>query len=78
MGNAKKYFPCVEYAYTTIPTYPSGQIGFLVANSIKESCKLPKRNLPKGLETSYYNQSIHQAFFGRIYRFNEVGNSKIK
>src|SRR6476646_3134259 len=26
-----KTYSTVEYAYTTIPTYPSGQIGFIVA-----------------------------------------------
>jgi spermidine synthase len=34
----KEVFPNVEYGYTTIPTYPSGQIGFMVcskdANSV--------------------------------------------
>lgn len=25
-------FPAVEYAYSTIPTYPSGQIGFMLCS----------------------------------------------
>jgi spermidine synthase len=30
-------FPSVEYAYTAIPTYPSGQIGFMIlSNTAKE------------------------------------------
>lgn len=31
MGHLKNIFSSVRYAYTTIPTYPSGQIGFFVA-----------------------------------------------
>jgi spermidine synthase len=34
MRDAKALYPVVDYAYTCIPTYPSGQIGFvLVARS---------------------------------------------
>lgn len=28
----KSLFPVVEYAYCTIPTYPSGQIGFMLCS----------------------------------------------
>ncbi|KAG7265362.1 hypothetical protein CRUP_006026 [Coryphaenoides rupestris] len=28
----KTLFPVVEYAYCTIPTYPSGQIGFMLCS----------------------------------------------
>lgn len=35
----KEVFPVAEYAYTTIPTYPSGQIGFMVC------CKDANRNV---------------------------------
>lgn len=57
----------VEYAYTTIPTYPSGQIGFMVC------CKDDKVNVKKPLRTlddeeenkryRYYNKYIHEASF---------------
>lgn len=30
--NARPFFAAVEYAYTQIPTYPLGQIGFLVCS----------------------------------------------
>lgn len=29
----QKLYPVVEYCYTTIPTYPSGQIGFLICST---------------------------------------------
>lgn len=60
-------FPIAEYAYTTIPTYPSGQIGFMVA------CKDGRVNLREPLRTwtreeeerlcRYYNQDVHRAAF---------------
>ncbi|KAK2821804.1 putrescine aminopropyltransferase [Arthroderma sp. PD_2] len=63
----REVFPVVEYAYTTIPTYPSGQIGFLVA------CKDPERNVRDPVRSwsreeedklcRYYNQDIHRASF---------------
>jgi spermidine synthase len=65
--DCKEVFPNVEYAYTTIPTYPSGQIGFMVC------CKDAKRDLSKPLRTfteeeeenlfRYYNGDIHKAAF---------------
>jgi hypothetical protein len=60
-------FPTVEYAYTTIPTYPSGQIGFMVC------CKDKDRDVTKPLRSwsreeeeklcRYYNKEIHSASF---------------
>lgn len=60
-------FPVAEYAYTTIPTYPSGQIGFMVC------CKDPKRDVKKPVRTwtpeeeeklcKYYSKEIHEAAF---------------
>ena len=60
-------FPTVEYAYTTIPTYPSGQIGFMVC------CKDSKRDVKEPLRSwspeeeeklcRYYNKEIHRASF---------------
>jgi spermidine synthase len=65
--DCKEVFPNVEYAYTTIPTYPSGQIGFMVC------CKDAKRELSKPLRSftpeqeeklfRYYNKDIHSAAF---------------
>lgn len=55
-------FATAEYAYTTIPTYPSGQIGFMVC------CKDPAVNVKKAIrqpegELKYYNELIHEASF---------------
>ncbi|EEB09285.1 spermidine synthase [Schizosaccharomyces japonicus yFS275] len=64
---ARKAFPNVRYAYTTIPTYPSGSIGFVVAS------KNTAIDLSKPLRTwtaeeeaklcRYYNKEIHEAAF---------------
>ncbi|GAA95623.1 uncharacterized protein L969DRAFT_22176 [Mixia osmundae IAM 14324] len=59
--DTKTLFPVVEYAYTSIPTYPSGTIGFIV-------CSLdPKRDLRSPLvtirDTRYWNPTVHRASF---------------
>jgi len=58
---ASTIFPVAEYAFTTIPTYPSGQIGFLVCS------KEPNRDLSTPLRelqgNMYYNKAVHGAAF---------------
>ncbi|KAI5797428.1 Spermine/spermidine synthase-domain-containing protein [Peziza echinospora] len=65
--SCKEVFPVAEYAYTTIPTYPSGQIGFMVC------CKDATRDVSKPVRSwtdeeeeqkcRYYNKRIHEAAF---------------
>jgi len=68
IGFTKTQFKSVEYAYTTIPTYPCGQIGFLLC-STGDSCKTPKRTpeealLPAEVDSlRYYHPAIHSASF---------------
>lgn len=54
-------FATSEYAYTTIPTYPSGQIGFTIC------AKAPGRDLTTPLRevkgTKYYNKLLHKSAF---------------
>ena len=65
--DCKQVFPNVEYAYTTIPTYPSGQIGFMVCCKDKDrNVKEPIRKWSREEEERlcrYYNQDIHRASF---------------
>jgi spermidine synthase len=57
----KVIFPTVEYAFTTIPTYPSGQIGFTMAAKAEgRDLKTPLRSV-KGCR--YYNENVHRAAF---------------
>jgi len=60
-------FPTVEYAYTTVPTYPSGQIGFflLSLDDRTNACRLPSRAPAKDFQAKlkYYNHQLHRAAF---------------
>ena len=60
-----KFYTTVDYAYTSIPTYPSGQIGFIIASKNRATCKTPSRSPTEDqLETmKYYSPEIHQASF---------------
>uniref|UniRef100_G3NVJ1 Spermidine synthase n=1 Tax=Gasterosteus aculeatus aculeatus TaxID=481459 RepID=G3NVJ1_GASAC len=64
----KTLFPVVDYAYSTIPTYPSGQIGFMLCSKNPETNFLkPMRELSKeerkSMNLKYYNPEIHKASF---------------
>ncbi len=65
MDSIKQTYTTVEYAYTTIPTYPSGQIGFIVAGKNRGSCKEPARNPTDEQQDAlnYYSSDIHKASF---------------
>lgn len=66
-NDCSNVFPVAEYAWTTIPTYPSGQIGFLVC------CKDGSRNVRQPLRKvsaeeedklfRYYSAKVHEAAF---------------
>lgn len=65
--DCRQIFPNVAYAYTTIPTYPSGQIGFMICS------KDASRDLTKPLRRftdeeedklcKYYTADLHSASF---------------
>lgn len=63
----RKVFPVAEYAYTTIPTYPTGQIGFMVCSKNNSAnVKKPLREISDEKEAQlykYYNKRIHEAAF---------------
>jgi spermidine synthase len=59
-------YTSVEYAYTTIPTYPSGQIGFIVATKGKsDGCKTAARIPDDAMQETlrYYSNELHGAAF---------------
>ncbi|RPD53872.1 saccharopine dehydrogenase [Lentinus tigrinus ALCF2SS1-7] len=61
LATTRSLFPVAEYAYTTIPTYPSGQIGFMVASKeAGRDLSTPVRQVPN---TRYYNAEVHKASF---------------
>ena len=66
----------VQYAFTTIPTYPSGQIGFMLCTKAAQEGvpqaqdpREPKQSPPGSPEgrdygpLRYYNQDVHRAAF---------------
>lgn len=60
-------FPTVHYAYTSVPTYPSGQIGFLLGSldTSQNAIRAPRR-APSGIfqrQLKYYNSATHAAAF---------------
>jgi spermidine synthase / saccharopine dehydrogenase (NADP+, L-glutamate-forming) len=57
----KTIFPVATYAFTTIPTYPSGQIGFVLCS--KEKGRDLSKPLRKVKGTRYYNEEVHKAAF---------------
>lgn len=58
-------YTSVGYAYTTIPTYPSGQIGFIIATKGRGECsspvRFPSEDVQKALR--YYTPELHKAAF---------------
>ncbi|KAJ5291736.1 spermidine synthase [Penicillium angulare] len=60
-------FPVAEYAFTTIPTYPSGQIGFMVCcKDANRNVREPVRSWSREEEDKlcrYYNADVHRASF---------------
>eukprot|EP00285_Hemiselmis_virescens_P019349 CAMPEP_0173394556 /NCGR_PEP_ID=MMETSP1356-20130122/28137_1 /TAXON_ID=77927 ORGANISM="Hemiselmis virescens, Strain PCC157" /NCGR_SAMPLE_ID=MMETSP1356 /ASSEMBLY_ACC=CAM_ASM_000847 /LENGTH=302 /DNA_ID=CAMNT_0014352969 /DNA_START=31 /DNA_END=939 /DNA_ORIENTATION=+ len=59
-------FGTVGYAYTTIPTYPSGQIGFLISAKeegvpLHKPVREPEEAMQEAMK--YYSPEIHSASF---------------
>uniref|UniRef100_A0A8C5AH95 Spermidine synthase n=1 Tax=Gadus morhua TaxID=8049 RepID=A0A8C5AH95_GADMO len=64
----KTLFPVVEYAYCTIPTYPSGQIGFMLCSkntetNFREPVKELSHEEVESMNLKYYNSGVHRASF---------------
>jgi len=72
MQTTRSIFAVSEYAYTTIPTYPSGQIGFMVcAKAPGRDLKTPVREVKN---TRYYNAPLH----GSAFNLPEFARSLLK
>jgi spermidine synthase len=67
MEDAGKMYPTVDYGYSCVPTYPDGQIGFIIASKTanKLSLRQASRPVPDEMRASlrYYNEEIHRAAF---------------
>ncbi|XP_069111866.1 spermidine synthase-like [Argopecten irradians] len=64
----RNLYPVVDYAYTTIPTYPSGQIGFILCSLNPDTLfSEPLRKFTEEehirLKLRYYNTEVHRGAF---------------
>ncbi|XP_037674720.1 spermidine synthase isoform X2 [Choloepus didactylus] len=64
----KSLFPVVDYAYCTIPTYPSGQIGFMLCSknpstNFREPVQQLTQKQVEQMQLKYYNSDVHRAAF---------------
>ncbi|XP_046547106.1 spermidine synthase-like isoform X1 [Haliotis rubra] len=64
----KTIYPSVSYSYTTIPTYPSGQIGFVLCSlnpdmNFEDPINALSQEQGEKLKLKYYNTAIHKAAF---------------
>lgn len=64
----RNQFPAAAYAYTSVPSYPSGQIGFVIG-SLDNDVKFDTPDLvfsredEKAMNLRYYNSDVHKAAF---------------
>ncbi|XP_028037962.1 spermidine synthase [Bombyx mandarina] len=64
----KNQFPAAAYCYTSVPTYPSGQIGFVIGSLTKDiKFNEPQltftRDEEEAMNLRYYNSEVHRAAF---------------
>lgn len=68
MKHCNKYFPTVRYAVTAVPSYPCGQIGFIIGSTEKnDDLKMPKKVFNDqqldAMKMRYYSAETHRAAF---------------
>lgn len=68
LKSCKSIFPVVDYAYTCIPTYPGGQIGFILCSTNPETeFRKPVTKFSdaesESMELRYYSAEMHSAAF---------------
>jgi spermidine synthase len=66
LDSSRKTYKAVAYAWASVPTYPSGQIGFILCSNEERDFKVPARSFPPEFEKAklkYYNQQVHSAAF---------------
>ncbi|RLU20051.1 hypothetical protein DMN91_006657 [Ooceraea biroi] len=66
--HCKSVFPVAAYAVTTVPTYPTGQIGFVLGSSDSQTdlttpLKIFSEEELNRMEMKYYDDKIHRAAF---------------
>lgn len=67
MKSARETYKSVSYAWASVPTYPSGQIGFILCSDDENvDFSVPKRRFSVQDEKAkcrYYHSRVHAASF---------------
>ncbi|KAG8039509.1 hypothetical protein G9C98_008152 [Cotesia typhae] len=68
LGHCKSVFPAASYAYTSVPTYPTGQIGFVMGSldpdtKFGEPVKVFTEKELEEMKLKYYDDKIHRSAF---------------
>ncbi|XP_011639595.1 spermidine synthase [Pogonomyrmex barbatus] len=68
LQHCKNVFPVAAYAVTSVPTYPTGQIGFVLGSldeetNLAEPIRIFSDEELDRMSMSYYNDKIHRAAF---------------
>lgn len=64
LRTCRRFFGSVRYAYTCIPTYPSGQIGQIICSKKEIDLSTPLRSADEiQSQCKYYSSAIHSAAF---------------
>ncbi|OQV24766.1 Spermidine synthase [Hypsibius exemplaris] len=67
-ASCRKWFPVVEYAWSSVPSYPSGQIGYILCSSNHDThFRRPLRHIEAPQLATwnlrYYDADVHAAAF---------------
>ena len=68
MGDARALYPLVDYAYSGVPTYPNGQIGYILGCKAARggaALRAATRAVPPAMRAAlrYYSEEVHAAAF---------------
>ncbi|KAI8614245.1 S-adenosyl-L-methionine-dependent methyltransferase [Chytriomyces sp. MP71] len=65
LESSRQIYPTVEYAWASVPTYPCGNMGFILCcNEAGRDLKTPLRTFkPEKDTTRYYSAEVHRAAF---------------
>jgi len=78
LESCKKQFPTIGHAVTTVPSYPCGQIGFIIGSlqpnhKLNEPAKVFSKEEIDAMNLRYYTSETHKAAF-TLPRFVEKKN----
>lgn len=74
MEHCRKHFAVVDYAITSVPSYPCGSIGFIIASTDgQHQLKAPKKVFSEqeldDMDLKYYSTENHRAAFEGLPRY---------